>query len=144
MNIEKGLNLIKKFEGCPNTNGVCYPYKCPAGVLTIGYGHTKGVKKTDTMTVEQAEMLLKEDLLKIYCPKIDKYNKKYNFNENEYNALLSFCYNLGSIDQLTANGTRSKQVIGEKIKLYTKAGGKTLNGLVRRRNEEYALYTKGE
>lgn len=137
MNIEKGLNLIKKFEGCR-----LKAYRCPAGVLTIGYGHTKGVKSGQVITQEQAEELLHKDIVN-FCKKVDKYDKIYHFNENEYNALLSFVFNIGNIDQLTANGTRSKKVIGEKMKLYTKAGGKTLNGLVRRRNEEYELYTKG-
>ena len=137
MNIEKGLNLIKKFEGCR-----LKAYRCPAGLLTIGYGHTKGVKSGQVITQEQAEELLHKDIVN-FCKKVDKYDKIYHFNENEYNALLSFVFNIGNIEQLTANGTRSKKVIGEKMKLYTKAGGKTLNGLVRRRNEEYALYTKG-
>ena len=137
MNIEKGLNLIKKFEGCR-----LKAYRCPAGVLTIGYGHTKGVKAGQVITQAQAEELLRKDIVN-FCKKVDKYDKIYHFNENEYNALLSFVFNIGNLNQLTANGTRSKKVIGEKMKLYTKAGGKTLNGLVRRRNEEYALYTKG-
>ena len=137
MNIEKGLNLIKKFEGCR-----LKAYRCPAGVLTIGYGHTKGVKSGQVITQEQAEELLHKDIVN-FCKKVDKYDKIYHFNENEYNALLSFVFNIGNLNQLTANGTRSKKVIGEKMKLYTKAGGKTLNGLVRRRNEEYELYTKG-
>ena len=137
MNIEKGLNLIKKFEGCR-----LKAYRCPAGVLTIGYGHTKGVKSGQVITQEQAEELLRKDIVH-FCKKVDKYDKIYHFNENEYNALLSFVFNIGNLNQLTANGTRSKKVIGEKMKLYTKAGGKTLNGLVRRRNEEYELYTKG-
>ena len=137
MNIEKGLNLIKKFEGCR-----LKAYRCPAGVLTIGYGHTKGVKSGQVITQAQAEELLRQDIVN-FCKKVDKYDKIYHFNENEYNALLSFVFNIGNLNQLTANGTRSKKVIGEKMKLYTKAGGKTLNGLVRRRNEEYELYTKG-
>ena len=137
MNIEKGLNLIKKFEGCR-----LKAYRCPAGVLTIGYGHTKGVKAGQVITQAQAEELLRKDIVN-FCKKVDKYDKIYHFNENEYNALLSFVFNIGNLNQLTANGTRSKKVIGEKMKLYTKAGGKTLNGLVRRRNEEYKLYTKG-
>ena len=137
MNIEKGLNLIKKFEGCR-----LMAYRCPAGVLTIGYGHTKGVKSGQVITQAQAEELLHKDIVN-FCKKVDKYDKIYHFNENEYNALLSFVFNIGNLNQLTANGTRSKKVIGEKMKLYTKAGGKTLNGLVRRRNEEYELYKKG-
>lgn len=137
MDIKDGLELIKKYEGCRLS-----AYLCPAGVPTIGYGHTKGVKLGQTITQEKAEKLLEEDI-KVFCKKVDKYDKIYKFNQNEYNALLSFCFNIGSLDQLTAKGTRSKEVIGEKMKLYVKANGRTLSGLVRRRNEESALYKKG-
>ena len=50
---KRGLAIIKKYEGCRLT-----AYKCPAGVYTIGYGHTKGVKKGDTITQQQADLLL--------------------------------------------------------------------------------------
>lgn len=132
--ITKAIELIKKFEGCRLT-----AYKCPAGVLTIGYGHTKGVKVGQTITQEKAEELLKEDL-KAFMKKVDKYDKIYNFTDNEYNALLSFCYNIGSLDQLTNYGNRSKEVIGEKMLLYRNAGGRPLAGLIRRRNAEHELY----
>ena len=56
---KEGIDLIKKFEGCKLT-----AYKCPAGVWTIGYGHTKGVKKGQKITKEEAEELLKQDLQK--------------------------------------------------------------------------------
>lgn len=134
MDITKGLNLIKKYEGCRLS-----AYKCPAGVPTIGYGHTKGVKMGTTITQEKADELLKEDI-KRFVKLVDKYDKLYNFNENEYNALLSFCFNIGSLDQLTSFGKRNKATIGEKMKLYVKAGGRPLTGLIRRRAEEYALY----
>lgn len=134
MDITKAIDLIKQFEGCR-----LEAYKCPAGVPTIGYGHTKGVKMGQKITQEKAYELLAEDL-KAFCKKVDKYDKIYHFTNNEYNALLSFCYNIGSLDQLTANGTRSKEVIGSKMLLYTKAGGKILGGLVRRRTEEHLLY----
>ena len=56
---KRGLNIIKKYEGCRLT-----AYKCPAGVYTIGYGHTKGVKKGDTITQQQADLLLAMDVKK--------------------------------------------------------------------------------
>lgn len=76
-----------------------------------------------------------------YEKKVDKYSK-YNFNQNEFDALVSFAYNVGSIDGLTANGTRTKAQIASKILAYNKAGGKVLSGLTRRRQAEYALFIK--
>lgn len=135
MEISKnGINLIKKFEGCK-----LKAYKCAAGVWTIGYGHTSGVKYTDTITESQAEKYLKEDLAKFEA-NVEKYNGKYSWNQNEFDALVSFAFNVGSIDQLTASGTRSKCVIADKILLYNKAGGKVLSGLTERRKSERELF----
>lgn len=129
-----GLNLIKQFEGCRLT-----AYKCPAGVWTIGYGHTAGVISGQTITQEEADKMLVCDVEK-YERKVNKYYDRYRWNQNEFDALVSFAFNIGSIDQLTANGTRSRAVIAEKILLYNKAGGKVLNGLKRRREAERALF----
>lgn len=130
---QKGIDLIKKFEGCRTK-----AYKDPVGVWTIGYGHTAGVKQGDEITEAQAEQLLKDDLV-IYEAKVEKYSK-YNWNQNQFDALVSFAYNIGSIDQLTSNGRRAVKTISEKILEYNKAGGKVLEGLKRRRQEEKALF----
>ena len=131
-----GLNLIKQFEGCR-----LKAYKCPAGVWTIGYGHTAGVTSGQTITQEEADKMLVCDVEK-YERKVNKYYDRYRWNQNEFDALVSFAFNIGSIDQLTANGTRSRAVIAEKILLYNKAGGKVLNGLKRRREAERVLFLK--
>lgn len=131
-----GINLIKQFEGCK-----LKAYKCPAGVPTIGYGHTKGVKMGQVITQEQAEQYLRDDLEK-YEKNVMKYYNAYRWNQNEFDALVSFAYNLGSIDQLTANGTRSKNVIADKMILYNKAAGKVLSGLTKRRKAERTLFLK--
>ena len=68
----------------------------------------------------------------------DKYSA-YNWNQNEFDALVSFAYNIGSIDGLTASGSRSKDEIADKFLAYNRAGGKVLSGLTRRRQEERAL-----
>lgn len=130
---QTGIDLIKQFEGCKLA-----AYKCPAGILTIGYGHTGGVRDGQVITQAQAEMLLREDLIKFEV-KVAKY-EKYCWRQHEFDALVSFAYNLGSIDQLTANGTRSRAVIADKMVLYNKAGGKVLVGLTRRRKAEQALF----
>lgn len=139
MDISKnGIELIKKFEGCMLT-----AYKCPAGVWTIGYGHTQGVHEGQKITQETADKYLHDDIRK-YVEHVNAYNDifKYRFTQNQFDALVSFAFNVGSIRQLTARGTRKKQVIAEKMLLYTKAGGRELPGLVKRRQKEHALFTK--
>lgn len=135
---ERGLTLIKKYEGCRLT-----AYKCPAGVWTIGWGHTGDVVSGQTITQEQADQMLRDDMGS-YERAVEKYNDTYHWTQNEFDALTSFAYNVGSIDQLTASGTRDKATIAEKMLLYTKAGGKELAGLVKRRKEERELYLTRE
>lgn len=134
---QAGLNLIKKYEGCR-----LEAYKCPAGVWTIGYGHTGDVTAGQKITRAQAEAMLVADLEK-FEKKVTKYQDKYKWTQNEFDALVSFAYNIGSIDQLTASGTRSRAVIAEKILLYNKATGKILAGLTKRRQEERELFLSG-
>ena len=69
-----------------------------------------------------------------------KYDSKYHWNQNQFDALVSFCYNVGSIDQLTAKGTRSVDAIAQKMLLYVKDDGKVLKGLQRRRQVEHDLF----
>ena len=108
---------------------------------TIGFGHYgKDVKENDTITKSKAIDLLKSDLEK-FEKKVDKYSS-YNFTQNEYDSLVSFCYNVGNIDQLTAKGTRSKKEIADKMLLYCKSGGKVIRGLQKRREKERALFLK--
>lgn len=139
----KGIALIKEFEGCS-----LKAYKDSVGVVTIGWGTTNADKdvtgRTITMglTISQAtaDKWLQNTLTKRYEPKVRKYDAKYNWNQNEFDALVSFAYNIGSIDALTANGSRTKKTIAEKMLLYVKAGGKTLKGLQRRRIAEHDLF----
>ena len=85
----KGIELIKSFEGIKTK-----AYKCPAGVWTIGYGHTKGVQKGDTCTMAQAIEFLKEDL-RVFEGAINDL-VKVELNQNQFDALVSFVYNVGS------------------------------------------------
>lgn len=135
---QTGIDLIKKFEGCRLD-----AYKCPAGVWTIGYGHTAGVIAGQKISPVQAEAYLRTDLDK-YEKKVEKYENRYRWTQNEFDAMASFAYNLGSIDKLTADGTRTKTVIAEKILLYNKAGGKVLDGLTKRRQAERDLFLAGK
>lgn len=132
---KKGIDLIKEFEGCRLS-----AYRCPAGVLTIGYGHTTGVHSGDVITKEQAEEYLMQDL-ETYENMVLKYDDIYHFNQHEFDALVSFAYNIGNITGLTRKGTRSKQEIADSILLYVRAAGTVLPGLVRRRRAEHDLFT---
>lgn len=131
---EKGINLIKEFEGC-----VLHAYKDPVGVWTIGFGHTKGVYAGQTITQEEAVQMLLDDI-EVYYDNVMKYDNVYHWNQNQIDALTSFAFNIGSIDQLTQRGKRTIAEISECILLYNKAGGRVLEGLVRRREAERALF----
>ena len=134
---KSGLNLIKKYEGCRLTS-----YICPAGVLTIGYGHTgKDVKPNQTITKKKAINLLKKDLAR-FERHVQSYNYIYEWTDNEFSALVSFAFNIGNIDQLTAYGTRTRSQIRSAMIKYVKANGKTLQGLVKRRKAELKLFNR--
>lgn len=143
---QNGINLIKKWEGFYNI-----AYLDPVGVWTIGYGTTNSDFNITNVRIKQglyiseslAEKWLKASLTQKYEPLVNKYNKIYNFNQNEFDALVSFCYNIGSIDQLTKNGTRTKEEIKAHWLAYSNAGGKQLQGLLNRRKDELALFSKG-
>lgn len=139
---ENGLNLIKRFEGCRLS-----AYQDSVGVWTIGYGTTNADKVITGTTICKglkiaqgtADEWLRQSVDKKYGLEVDKYSA-YNWNQNEYDALVSFAYNIGSIDQLTAKGTRSRAEISEKILAYNSGGGKVLAGLTRRRQAEQKLF----
>lgn len=133
-----GLALIKKFEGCRLTS-----YQDSVGVWTIGYGHTSNVKKGQTITLSQAEVFLKAD-----CAAAEKavnsYAGKYHWNQNQFDALVSFTFNCGSgnLKTLLNNGNRSIAEISAKIPAYHKAGTQVLQGLIKRRAAEKELFDK--
>lgn len=136
---QAGINLIKEFEGCRLT-----AYKCPAGVWTIGYGHTAGVKRGMTITQAQADKYLVED-----CQKFADYvdNKAYvpftnQLNSNQRDALISFAYNCGPGSLKTLCEKRDISQVAAALLLYNKANGQVLAGLVRRRQAERDLFNK--
>lgn len=134
-----GLNLIKSFEGCRLKAYKALPSE---KYYTIGYGHYGAdVLPNLRITQYQAELLLLKDLAR-FCAAVNKYDYKYRWTQNEFDALVSFAYNIGNIDQLTAKGTRTKAQIADKIPAYCKSGKKVIPGLVRRRNAERALFLK--
>ena len=134
---QRGIDLIKGFEGC-----VLRAYKCTSSeeYYTIGYGHYGAdVRPDSTITKTIAEIMLKDDIVK-YETLVNIYSG-YNFNQNEFDALVSFAYNIGSIKQLTKDGTRTKAEIANAMLLYTHdSAGNELEGLVKRRKAEHDLF----
>ncbi len=139
MNIsQEGLSLIKKFEGCE-----LEAYKCAAGVWTIGFGSIKGVKQGDTITQEEADNLLLHEM--------DEYEGYINdavnvdLNQNQFDALVAWVFNLGpsnlsSSTLLTRINNKDWDDVPAQIKRWNKAGGKVLQGLIRRREAEALLF----
>lgn len=136
---EKGYNLIKQFEGLRLT-----AYRCPAGKWTIGYGHTKGVKKGMYISEAVATHFLIQDVQRVE-PTINSYDGIYHWTQNEFDALASFAFNcgIGNLKKLLKYGQRTKSQIADAILLYNKANGRVLRGLVRRRKAEQELFLKG-
>ena len=151
---KKGLELVKHFEGLHLD-----AYRCPAGVVTIGYGTTiypdgNRVQMGDRITSTQAEELLKIDIEQKYAKHVkDSVVFGKLKNENEFSALVSFVYNVGrgglhspnSIDRRIKAGEDYIAVITEELPRWTRGGGRVLPGLVRRRQAEIELFmTPGE
>lgn len=138
---QNGINLIKQFEGCKLT-----AYKCPAGIPTIGFGNTfykngNKVKLGDKITQEQADELL-VNLLPRYEQTVLN-NIKVALNQNQFDALVSFCWNCGSSKTLfNLVNQKSEHIYDWWCTHYVLGGGKVLNGLVRRRKAESDLFIK--
>ena len=135
---ENGINLITSHEGLRTR-----AYRCPAGVWTIGYGHTKGVKEGQVVTVRQAIDFLKEDL-----ESAENTVSKHlpGINQNQFDALVSFVFNVGAGSFGRSTLLRKAKInpndpsIDEEFAKWHKAGGESLKGLVRRRADEAKLY----
>jgi GH24 family phage-related lysozyme (muramidase) len=141
---ERGLKLIKEFEGCK-----LKAYQCPAGVWTIGigsthYGDGTPVTKNRTLPNEGAAIAL-------LAATIGQYEKAVNatgveLTQNEYDALVCLCYNIGAgnffkstlVKMLKAGDDKAE--IAKQFLRWDKAGGKPLAGLTRRRNAEAELF----
>ena len=136
---QKGIDLIKEFEGFR-----AKAYKCPAGVWTIGYGHTAGVKPGMTITKEQGEAMLRKDL-KIYERHTSDALGNAKTSQGQWDALVSFSYNAGpgnlrKSSMLRLHKQGKYQAAAQAFMAWTKGGGRVLPGLVRRRKAEKALY----
>ena len=135
---QAGVDLIKHFEGC-----YLESYLCPAGVWTIGYGHTLNVQEGDVIDQEAAEALLIEDLEEFegYVNSMTEIALK----QNEFDALVSWVFNLGpgNFKESTLLNRVNYGPLSDvpfQIQRWNKAGGKILEGLVKRRAAEAALW----
>ena len=156
---EAGIQLIKSFEGCHNT-----PYRCPAALWTIGYGHVLypdqarlktperalyGIKDDHNRTFEYDEIdsILEKDLQRFeagvlrLCPAAAD-------SQSQFDAIVSFSFNVG-LGNLQSSTLRMQYNRGDiegtadEFLKWTKASGKVLKGLVRRREAERALFLTG-
>ena len=137
---DAGLNLVKSFEGFHLKS-----YKCPAGIWTIGYGHTgtvdgKAICEGMKITEAKATELLKQDMAKFENAVNNCSALTFKPNENQFSALVSFAFNCGAGNLKTLVKGRSAAVVAEKMLLYNKANGEVLNGLTRRRKAERELF----
>jgi len=144
---DEGVRLIKSFEGYHRKlkDGRCLAYRCPAGVLTIGWGCTDGVREGMIWTAEEAEAGLRRELAK-FEHGVSRL-VTVEINQNQFDALVSFSYNvgLGALQKSTLlkriNKGEFAKAQGE-FSRWTRGGGKVLPGLVSRRTREAALFLK--
>ena len=139
---QEGIALIKKFEGCE-----LEAYQDSVGVWTIGYGHTKEVKEGDKINKDEAEHLLQEEMLE-YEGYIENL-VKVSLSQCEFDSLCSWVYNLGPTNLQESTLLRvlnegKYDEVPAQIKRWNKAGGKVLDGLVRRREAEALLFQAKE
>lgn len=138
----EGLALIKRFEGFRAD-----AYLCPAGVPTIGYGHTEGVKLGHRVTQHQAEEILKLDLELTYEPVVERIGVR--LNANEFSALVALVFNIGEANfkistvrrmLLAGKYREAADAILRWNKAHVGADFVVLPGLAARREAERALF----
>jgi lysozyme len=148
VNVSKaGIILIKHHEGVRSR-----PYRCPAGLWTVGVGHLIGDGKSlpeswnRTFLQEEIDKILKSDLRRFELG-LTKLLPNIPLKQNEFDALVSFCFNLGlgcfqrsTIRQALLRG--NKKAAMESLVKYCRAGGKILRGLQTRRLDEKALFER--
>ena len=141
----KGYLLITKHEGLK-----LKPYLCPAKIPTIGYGNTyypdgKRVTLLDKDITKQQAFDMFKEIANRFAKRVDTLVTS-NINQNQFNSLVSFAYNVGTGNFATStllkkvNKNPNDLTIKDEFLRWNKAGGKVLNGLTNRRNEEADLY----
>ena len=140
------LKIIKEFEGCH-----LEAYLCPAGVPTIGWGTTAGVKLGDTINQARADELLADDVQSRYQRLVELLPVIRQWQPYRVAALVSWAYNVGlrAVQDSTLRnrilaGEPPTKVVSEELPRWDKANGKPLAGLTRRRAAEVALFVGHE
>jgi lysozyme len=135
---QTGIDMIKGFEGFRS-----YPYTCPGGALTIGYGTTMKPGEFTSVTKEQAEALLRKSI--VGFERSIKKLVTVPLSQNQYDALVSFTYNVGA-GALKRSTLLKKLNSGDytgaadELLRFTKSNGKVLEGLEKRRQKERTLF----
>jgi lysozyme len=145
---ERGIDLIKAFEGClkKRPDGTLEAYRCPANVWTIGWGCTEGVREGMVITRDEATAMLARELghFEIVVGRL----VTTPLTQGEFDAVVSLVYNIGEgalrkstlLKELNAGNL---SVVPNQFLRWTRGGGRVLNGLVRRRKAEAALFLSG-
>lgn len=139
----RGLDLIKRYETFRSTAYL----PTPDDVWTIGYGHTKNVRKGDTCTLEQAEQWLRDDVSSA-VKAVNRLVVKVSLTQSMFDALVSLVFNVGTQPVTTSSIIGRSLLAGDYYKgwqsfaLWRKQAGKDLLGLARRRAEEMTLFLR--
>ena len=135
---DKAINLIKSFEQLRLNS-----YRCPAGVWTIGYGHTDGVNQGMLITEKTADAFLKQDIRNAeHCVN----QMGVDLTQGQFDALVSFVFNIGvqafrisTLRRLIMSNPDDLE-IADEFRRWVYAGNKKLPGLIKRREKEIELY----
>lgn len=138
---QAGFDLIKSFEGLR-----LKAYKCPAGVWTIGYGHTETAVRGMQISEVQANKLLRDDLAK-FESSVSRLTEGITLSDNQFSALVSLAFNIGvsrfgRSTLLTLVRARDFGGAQKQFSRWNKADGKVLAGLTRRRAAEADLFAR--
>lgn len=136
------VEFVKRWESCKLT-----AYRDAVGVLTIGYGRTRDVQQGDTITQEQADEWIVDELVE-YAEGLARYIGRPT-TQQQADALLSLAYNCG-VDAIGMSGVMARHNAGlwqecaDRFLLWNRAGGRVLRGLTKRREAERDVYISGD
>lgn len=137
---QAGLDLVKDYEGLR-----LKPYLCPAGHWTIGYGHTRTVRHGMSITPDEAEQLLRDDLQ--LAARVVQRLIQVPLNDNQFAALTSFVFNVGvgNFERSTLLRLLNRgwyEQVPAQLTRWNRANGEVLGGLARRRAAEARLWNQ--